>query len=128
MSLAIEPWHTWCYNWCMGLWSSLRQLTEAKKADPTVHDYTFVFTGHEVSLVKSLSDNRRAFLVGHGPGIKPDDHLVVRVDRKNIKYVVEQVRYAGESWSAYGTVLHVVSQRPRMNGAARPHQNTRRMK
>jgi hypothetical protein len=93
----------------MGVLSWFRKVTNV-----VVHDFTYSFPGHGVSLVKPVGDGTRAFLVGQGNVPKELDIVIVRAKGTpviNIRYEIESINEGadGRSWKAYGRLV----QRPR---------------
>ena len=93
----------------MGLWTRLSKRNNDVPVKVTIHDYTTPTPGHEVTLVKALSDATKVFLSGTGKGVKAGDIIVLKEHNgmlsSNVRYRVETVNYADKTWRAYGRIV-----------------------
>jgi hypothetical protein len=81
---------------------------DAKSIDTaSVHDFTYHFDGHRITLVKPLGPDGRTFLTGTGANVKVGDVIVTRgkdATSPHVRYRIDSVNRIGDDWRAYGIV------------------------
>lgn len=92
----------------MGLWTDLQEkLTGKPRSVGIIHDFTFSFWGHKVSMVKPLDGGVRAFLTGSGSTMQRGDVVVARPSPSapKLHYRIEAIQHGKDgTWRAYASV------------------------
>ena len=82
------------------------------KSELVIHDFTYVFKGHEITMVKQMDEGLRVFIVGvGGKNVKKDDLVKVLATKGPrppvLTYRVEEIATRGDEWRAYASLVQL---------------------